>query len=44
MREDANRIREAGHLDEVHGVVANTLKLFHNGAVASSIGYTQRSN
>jgi hypothetical protein len=27
-REDANRTREAGHLDEIQGVVANTL----NGA------------
>ena len=24
-REDANRTREAGHLDEIQGVVANTL-------------------
>jgi hypothetical protein len=29
-REDANRTREAGHLDEIQGVVANTLKLFRN--------------
>ena len=27
-REDANRTREAGHLDEIQGVVANTV----NGA------------
>jgi len=32
-REDANRTREAGHLDEIQGVVANTLKLYRNGAV-----------
>ena len=32
-REDANRTREAGHLDEIQGVVANTLELFRNGAV-----------
>jgi hypothetical protein len=32
-REDANRTREAGHLDEIQGVVANTLKLLRNGAV-----------
>jgi len=32
-REDANRTREAGNLDEIQGVVANTLKLFRNGAV-----------
>ena len=32
-REDANRTREAGHLDEIQGVVANTLKLHRNGAV-----------
>src|SRR5213082_3570172 len=32
-REDANRTREAGHLDEIQGVVANTLKLFPDGAV-----------
>ena len=25
-REDANRTRVAGHLDEIQGVVANTLK------------------
>ena len=33
-REDANRTREAGCLDEIQGVVANTLGLFRNGAVA----------
>ena len=32
-REDANRTREAGHLDEIQGVVANTLKSPRNGAV-----------
>jgi hypothetical protein len=32
-REDENRTREAGHLDEIQGVVANTLKLLRNGAV-----------
>ena len=33
-REDANRTREAGCLDEIQGVVANTPGLFRNGAVA----------
>jgi hypothetical protein len=32
-REHANRTREAGHLDEIQGVVANTLKVHRNGAV-----------
>jgi hypothetical protein len=32
-REDANRTRVAGHLDEIQGAVANILKLFRNGAV-----------
>ena len=32
-RQEANRTREAGHLDEIQGVVANTLRLFRNGAV-----------
>jgi len=32
-REEANRTREAGHLDEIQGVVANKLDLFRNGAV-----------
>jgi hypothetical protein len=32
-RADANRTREAGHLDEIQGAVANTLKLSWNGAV-----------
>ena len=32
-REDTNRTREAGNRDEVEGVVANTLKLFRDGAI-----------
>ena len=32
-REDENRTREAGHLDEIQGVVAITLMLLRNGAV-----------
>jgi hypothetical protein len=32
-REDANRTRVAGHLDEIQGVVANTLNAFRGGAV-----------
>jgi hypothetical protein len=32
-REDMNRTRVAGHLDEIQGVVANTLNLIRNGAV-----------
>jgi hypothetical protein len=32
-RQDVNRTREAGHLDEIQGVVADTLELFRNGAV-----------
>jgi hypothetical protein len=32
-RKDANRTREAGHLDEIQGVVASTLELHRNGAV-----------
>ena len=32
-REDANRTREAGHLDEIQGVAANMLRLQRNGAV-----------
>jgi hypothetical protein len=32
-REDANRTREAGHLDEIQDAVANTLNLYRNGAV-----------
>jgi hypothetical protein len=39
-REEANRTREAGHLDEIHGVVASTLDSFRNGAslLANSFG------
>ena len=33
-REDANRTREAGCLDEIQSVVANTPGSFRNGAVA----------
>jgi len=32
-REDANRTREAGNLDEIQGVGANSLKLYRQGAV-----------
>jgi hypothetical protein len=32
-RESANPTREAGHRDEIEGVVAITLKLHRNGAV-----------
>jgi hypothetical protein len=32
-REEANRTRVAGHLDEIQGVAANTLRLLSNGAV-----------
>jgi hypothetical protein len=32
-REDVNRTRVAGRLDEIQGVVANTLNAFRNGAV-----------
>jgi hypothetical protein len=46
-REDAHRTREAGHLDEIQGAVANTLDVFRNGPacsrmlseLASSIGW-----
>jgi hypothetical protein len=31
-REEANHTREAGHLDEIQGVVANTLNVFRDGA------------
>jgi hypothetical protein len=34
-REDANRTRVAGHLDEIQGVVANTLKVIRPCATAS---------
>ena len=32
-REEPNRTREAGHLDEIQGVVVNTRNLLRNGAV-----------
>jgi hypothetical protein len=32
-REDANRTREAGRLDEIQGIVVNPLKFSRNGAV-----------
>jgi len=32
-REEANRTRVAGHLDEIQGVVANSLNLQRNAAV-----------
>src|SRR5437016_14088691 len=32
-REDENRTREAGNLDEIQGAVARSLNLFRNGAV-----------
>ncbi len=32
-REDANRTREAGHLDEIQGVAAITMESYRNGAV-----------
>ena len=32
QRTSFNRTREAGHLDEIQGVVANTLNLHRNGA------------
>jgi len=38
-REDANRTREAGHLDEIQGVVANTQNLFCRGPLASWTGW-----
>jgi hypothetical protein len=31
--EEANRTREAGDMDEIHGVMANRLNLSRNGAV-----------
>jgi hypothetical protein len=34
QRTSFNRTREAGHLDEIEGVVANTLELSRNGAVS----------
>jgi hypothetical protein len=40
QRTSFNRTREAGHLDEIQGVVANTLNLLRNGAslLANSFG------
>ena len=38
-REDANRTRVAGHLDEIQGVAANTLGVFRNGAVSNCLGF-----
>jgi hypothetical protein len=32
-REETNRTRAAGHLDEIQGVVTNTLNSFRQGAV-----------
>ena len=32
-REDANRTREAGHLDEIQGAVATALMLLPNGPI-----------
>ena len=45
-REDANRTRVAGHLDEIQGVMANTLKLYRNGAVGfiDWLGYGLQSD
>src|SRR6266480_6997866 len=39
-REDANRTRVAGHLDEIQGVVTSTLNAFRGGAslLANSFG------
>jgi hypothetical protein len=39
-RQDVNRTREAGHLDEIQGVVANTLNLFLNGAAYRVSSFT----
>jgi len=33
QRTSFNRTREAGHLDEIQGLLANTLSLYRNGAV-----------
>src|SRR5216110_2082739 len=45
-RQDANRTREAGHLDEIQGVVANRLNLFGNGTVGfiDWLGYVLQSD
>jgi hypothetical protein len=39
-REDANRTREAGCLDEIQGVVANTLTLLRNRAACRVFTFT----
>jgi hypothetical protein len=39
-RKGANRTREAGRLDEIQGVVANTLNLFLNGAACRVSSFT----
>ena len=39
-REDANRTREAGHLDEIQGVVANRLKMRREGAACRVLIFT----
>jgi hypothetical protein len=39
-REDANRTREAGHLDEIQGLVANTLKFSCNGDARRVLMFT----
>src|SRR5438876_1006931 len=36
-RAKANRTREAGHLDEIQGAVANTLGVFRNGAAGPRV-------
>jgi hypothetical protein len=38
QRTSFNRTRVAGHIDEIQGVVASTLKLACDGALGSSIG------
>src|SRR5205823_6384131 len=40
QRTSFNRTREAGHLDEIQGVVANTLKLHRNGAACCVFTFT----
>jgi hypothetical protein len=37
-RESVSRTRVAGHLDEIQGVVANSLAYFAMGPLVSSIG------
>ena len=39
-RAAANRAREAGHLDEIQGPMANTLKFSRNGAARRVIVFT----